>query len=295
MSTSRSPVVRKPVETITVVTPCFNSAKYIEETVESVINQRAVREGRLKLNYWVIDGGSNDGTQAILQRYADRGVLNFISEKDSGMYDALIKGFQRAQGEVCCYINAGDYYHPTAFDVVKDVFDQHAVTWLTGLSVMYNERSQVINFYLHKRFFQSLIRKGIYGRLQPHIQQESTFWRTELLDLLNHDTLRSYRYAGDFYLWHSFAARHELTIVAAQLGGFKLHPGQLSSAMDKYTAELERICGHRISAWDRFVSALDLLVAKLPSRKLLVPVGYDRVIRWDRERDLWAAPASAVK
>lgn len=292
MSTSRSPVARKPVETITVVTPCFNSVKYIEETVESVINQRAVREGRIKLNYWVIDGGSNDGTQAILQRYADQGKLNYISEKDSGMYDALIKGFQRAQGELCCYINAGDYYHLTAFDVVKEVMDAHDVSWLSGWHVMYNERSQVINFYLQKRFFRSFIRKGIYGRLQPHIQQESTFWRTELLDLLDFDKLRSFRYAGDFYLWHSFATQHELCSVAAQLGGFKLHPGQLSSAMDKYTAELERICGHKLSPWDRVTSTLDKLVAKLPSRSVLAPIGYERVIRWDRDRNLWAAPTA---
>lgn len=292
MSTSGFNVSRKPIETITVVTPCFNSAKYIEETIESVINQRAVREGRLKLNYWVIDGGSNDGTQAILQRYADRGELQFISEKDSGMYDALIKGFQRARGEVCCYINAGDYYHLTAFDVVKEVMDTHDTPWLSGWHVIYNERSQVINFYLQKRFFRSFLRKGIYGRLQPHVQQESTFWRTELLGLLDHDRLRSYRYAGDFYLWHSFAQRCDLTVVASQLGGFKLHPGQLSSALDKYTQELERICGHRISPWDRFVNALDMLAAKLPSRKVLVPLGYERVIRWDRDRNVWAFPTA---
>lgn len=292
MSTSSPPVARKPVEAITVVTPCFNSAKYIEETIESVINQRAVREGRLKLNYWVIDGGSTDGTQTILQRYADRGELSFISEKDAGMYDAIVKGFQRVKGDVCCYINAGDYYHLTAFDVVKEVMDAHDTPWLSGWHVMYNERSQVINFYLQKRFFRSFIRKGIYGRLQPHIQQESTFWRTELLDLLDFDKLRSFRYAGDFYLWHSFASRHDLTVVASQLGGFKLHPGQLSSAMDKYTAELERICGHRLSVWDRVISQLDMLAAKLPSRKVLVPIGYERVIRWDRERNLWAAPTA---
>lgn len=293
MSTSRLARPSQSIETITVVTPCFNSAKYIEETIESVINQRAVLEGRLKLNYWVIDGASNDGTQAILQRYADQGVLNFISEKDSGMYDALIKGFQRAKGEVCCYINAGDYYHLTAFDVVKEVMEGHDLPWLSGWHVMYNERSQVINFYLQKRFFRSFIRKGIYGRLQPHIQQESTFWRTELLDLLDFDRLRSYRYAGDFYLWHSFASRHELTVVASQLGGFKLHPGQLSSALDKYTQELAAICGHRISVWDRCLSALDMLTAKLPSRKVLVPLGYERVIRWDRERNVWADPAAS--
>lgn len=291
MSTPRPTSSRKPVETITVVTPCFNSVKYIEETVESVINQRAVREGRLKLNYWVIDGGSNDGTQEILQRYADRGELNFISERDSGMYDALIKGFRRAKGEVCCYINAGDYYHLTAFDVVKEVMDTHDVPWLSGWHVIYNERSQVINFYLQKRFFRSFILKGIYGRLQPHVQQESTFWRTELLDLLDLDQLRSYRYAGDFYLWHSFAKQFDLTVVASQLGGFKLHPGQLSSALDKYTQELERICGHRISVWDRVLSGLDMLAAKLPSRKVLVPLGYERVIRWDRDQNLWTLPA----
>jgi glycosyltransferase involved in cell wall biosynthesis len=290
MSTPSSTGTRRPVETITVVTPCFNSVRYIEETVDSVIHQRAVKEGRLKLNYWVIDGGSTDGTQAILQRYADQGLLHFISEKDNGMYDAIIKGLKQASGEVCCYINAGDYFHLTAFDVVKEVMDAHDVPWLSGWHIMYNDRSQVINFYLQKRFFRSFIRKGIYGRLQPHIQQESTFWRTELLELLDYDKLRSYRFAGDFYLWHSFASKHELVVVASQLGGFKLHPGQLSSAVDKYTAELAQISGHHISWWDRVVSQLDLLAAKLPSRKMLVPMGYERVIRWDRENHYWAFP-----
>lgn len=280
---------RATVKTITVITPCFNAGKYIRETIESVLNQSAIKEGRLRLNYWVIDGGSSDDTTRILDEYAGRGV-KYISERDAGMYDALAKGFEKVDGEVCCYINAGDYYHPQAFDVVKEVFDGSDVQWLTGYSVMYNERSQVINFYLHKRYFRRFIRRGIYGRFQPHIQQESTFWRSELLDLVDMSSFRKLRYAGDFMLWHGFASRHELFVVASQLGGFKVHAGQLSSAMDKYMSELESVSAHRATLVDRCLSAFDKLVAKLPSRALLVPLGYDRVIRWDRDRDVWQLP-----
>jgi len=280
---------RHAVKTITVVTPCFNAAKYIEETINSVINQSAIKEGRLKLNYWVIDGGSSDNTVEIVKQYASRGV-SYISERDAGMYDALVKGFTRAQGEVCCYINAGDYYHPQAFDVVKEVFEESDVQWLTGMAVKYNERSQVTHFYLPKRIFRRSIQRGYYGRIQPHIQQESTFWRTDLLKLVDMERLRKLRYAGDFLLWYSFSQQCELSIVYSQLGGFKVHAGQLSSAMDKYTAELEQICGTPLNWVDRLLARLDKLAVWLPSKSLLIPIGYDKVIRWDDEQQRWAAP-----
>ena len=283
------------VKTITVITPCFNAEKYIEETIHSVINQSAVKEGRLALNYWVIDGGSSDRTVEIVKRYESQGV-SLISEKDAGMYDALVKGFARAKGDACCYINAGDYFHPQAFDVVKDVFEaQPDVKWLTGMAVKYNERSQVIHFYLPKRFFRRSIRRGYYGRVQPHIQQESTFWRTELLQLVDMDKLRKLRYAGDFLLWHSFSQRHDLIIVASQLGGFKVHAGQLSSAMDKYTRELEEICGTRLGWLDRLLGKLDKLAMLMPSRSFLIPIGYDKVVRWDYKHQCWSTPGQITR
>lgn len=270
----------RPVGSIAVVTPCFNAAGLLEETIESVIGQRAVREGRVKVDYWVIDGGSTDGSVGLLERYAERGVLRFVSERDAGMYDALVKGFERVHGDVCCYLNAGDLYHPTAFDVVKEVMESHDVSWITGFQVVHNDCAQVVRMRQPPRFVRGFIRRGLYGRLLPHIQQESTFWRRELLDLVDFATLRSFRYAGDFFLWHSFAAAHDLVPVGAHLGGFRLHPGQLSSNAGAYLGELERICGHRITILDRIAAMLDRGAAKLPVEPVLVPMGYYKVIRW---------------
>jgi glycosyltransferase involved in cell wall biosynthesis len=253
--------------------------------LQSVLNQTAIKSGRLELNYWIVDGGSTDKTIDLVKGYEGRGV-SFISEPDEGMYDALFKGFRQAAGEVCCYINAGDYYHPSAFDIVADIFSTQDVCWLTGIAVVYNDRSQVVDFHLPKRYFRSFIRAGIYGRMQPHIQQESTFWRTELLELVDWSKFRSLRYAGDLFLWYSFAKEYELRVVKAYLGGFKLHAGQLSSAINKYTAEVSAICGP-VGISLRVLSLMDKVISRLPSRPILIPLGYDRVIRWDRVKCAW--------
>lgn len=271
---------------LTVITPCFNAARYLEETIESVMGQTAVLSGRIELDYWVIDGASTDGTQEIARRYADRGV-KLVSEPDRGMYDALAKGFERASGEVCCYINAGDYYHRTAFDVVADVLQDRAVDWLTGMYVIYNERSHVVLAQQPKRRSSSWIRRGYYGRVLPHIQQESTFWRTPLLQELDLGALRSYRLAGDFYLWHCFAQKHEMRIVGAYLGGFKRHAGQLSEQLQAYAQEMDLICGGPLSPLDRLAAISSQVFEKLMPRRLLIDIGYDRAIYWDYEHLRW--------
>ena len=272
----------------TVITPCFNAARYVEETIQSVLAQTAVASSRVELEYWVIDGGSSDGTQEIALRYADRGV-RLVSEPDQGMYDALAKGFERTTGDVCCYINAGDYYHRAAFDVVADVLQQSDVHWLTGMYIIYNERSQVVLAQQPKSRPRGWIRQGFYGTVLPHIQQESTFWRTALLQDIDLAALRSNRLAGDFYLWHSFARRHELHIVSSYLGGFKLHAGQLSEQRGRYAKEVAQICGQMPGRLAWVLAVGSKVFEKLMPRKLLITIGYDRAIYWDNDRQRWGA------
>ena len=269
-----------------VVTPCYNSAHYLEETIESVLNQTAFRSGRAQLDYWIIDGGSTDDTPAILEKYRALGV-NVICERDGGMYDALAKGFRRVKGEICCYINAGDYYHPNAFDVVLEVMANNSVHWLMGMYIIYNEKSQVILAQHAKRRDRVWIQKGYYGRLLPHLQQESTFWRSELLKLVDFERLIKFRFAGDFYLWHCFATKHELRSVSSYLGGFKFHAGQLSEQADRYSAEVEQICGRKINILDRASALASRILEKFSTRSFLISIGYDRSIYWDNQRQCW--------
>ena len=99
---------------ISVVTPSFNMATYLEETIASVLGN--LRPGD---EYFIIDGGSTDGSLDIIRKYEDR-ITAWISEPDHGYADAIGKGFDRARNDVLCWINAGDLYLRGAFDAARD-------------------------------------------------------------------------------------------------------------------------------------------------------------------------------
>ena len=99
---------------ISIVTPSFNSEKTIEKTILSVINQQKI----YPLQYIVVDGGSTDNTCKIVQKYADY-INIFISEPDSGAYDAMNKGINLATGEIIGVINSDDWYLKNAIKIVE--------------------------------------------------------------------------------------------------------------------------------------------------------------------------------
>ena len=105
---------------ISIVTPSFNSEKTIEKTILSVINQQKI----YPLQYIVVDGGSTDNTCKIIQKYADY-INIFISEPDSGAYDAMNKGINLATGEIIGVINSDDWYLKNAIKIVESEFDKN--------------------------------------------------------------------------------------------------------------------------------------------------------------------------
>jgi glycosyltransferase involved in cell wall biosynthesis len=231
---------------ISIVTPCYNARRYIDETIQSVITQK----GDFEIEYFIIDGGSTDGTLEIIERYAkmiDSGSfvpscqkvsLTYISEPDHGMYDALVKGFRMVTGDIIAYINSDDYYQPNAFSAVEGVFNRFPeVEWIIGMQLFYNEQGNITHTWVPYKYGRTWILKGMYGTILPFIQQESTFWRKELLNRVDVDRLKTFRFAGDFYLWHTFAHYTDLYLVKTLLGGFRTSSNQLSKQMDKYYEE----------------------------------------------------------
>ena len=224
-----------------IVTPCRNAESLIADTIRSVVNQSAVLSGRAELDYAIYDGASTDGTLAVIR---DVGAPNVsvYSASDDGMYDALARGLQHADGDWIAYLNAGDMLAERAFDTILDVAEKHDVRWITGIAARYSERGAVTYFSLPFRYRRSLMIAGQYTRRPPFflpwIQQESTFWRGSLLRLVDLGRLGGLRRAGDAYLWSCFAREADLHIVAAQLGGFRHHPEHLSDEKRIYKREV---------------------------------------------------------
>lgn len=233
---------------VTVITPVFNGGEYLRPTIDSVINQTYSN-----IEYIVVDGGSSDNTAEIVKSFG--GVSVFVSEPDRGMYDALVKGLERATGDIVCYINAGDYLYPHAAEVAVDIFKDEKILWLTGCRSVCNEQGVITNVDLPFRYKRNLIKVGAYGRGLPFIQQESTFWRSSLHECVDMEFLRDLRLAGDYYLWWCFAKRAELNVVSSPLGIFRKHVGQLSEDYERYFSEIDRFVlkGGLISKLSQFM------------------------------------------
>jgi hypothetical protein len=207
-----------PWPRISLVTPVFNSAKYIEQTILSVLSQNYPN-----LEYFIIDGGSTDGTLDIIRKYESQ-ISGWISEPDHGMYDALNKGFARTTGEVMGWISATDQYHVGGLTVVGSVFrDLPQVEWITGRATGFDESGMTV--VIHD--LPHWTRMRFLAGANRYIQQESTFWRRSLWERSGSRVDDSRRYASDFELWVRFFRHAQLYPVDALIGGFRAHGDSL--------------------------------------------------------------------
>ena len=229
-----------------VVTPVRNAADWIADTVHSVLDQTALRDRTVQLRYVIQDGDSTDGTADVARLAAD-GRATIISATDTGMYDAITHGFAEieAQGgaDWYCYLNAGDLWDTRCLEMVRHVAEHTSSSWLCGLHAYFGANGSLVHTKLPFRYRRDLLRAGAYGRGLPTVQQESTFWRADLHELIDMQELSTYAVAGDSYLWWTFAQRTEPTIIEALLGGFRYHGGHLGVSKIEYRDEIARIAG----------------------------------------------------
>jgi hypothetical protein len=204
---------------ISLVTPVYNSARYIEQTIKSVLVQNYPN-----LEYFIIDGGSTDGTLDIIRRYESQ-ISGWISEPDNGMYDALNKGFARTSGEIMGWISATDKLHTGGLFVVGSVFRDMPpdIEWITGRATWFNDEGMTIGILdlPHWSRFRFLAGANRY------IQQESTYWRRSLWEKAGSRTESSCRNGADFELWVRFFRHAKIYPVDALIGGFRVHGDSL--------------------------------------------------------------------
>jgi glycosyltransferase involved in cell wall biosynthesis len=224
----------------TVVTPILNGARFLGDTIQSVVGQ-----SEESWEYFVVDGGSTDGSLEIVQRATStESRIHLLTGRDRGMYDAIFRGIASGTGEVCYWINSDDKVMPWAFSDVLSYMASTGAQWVTGMPAFWDAAGALRRAEAPMWYSRTLLRSGLFhGRALGWVQQESTFFARALLDRVPQgrvETIRSQSLAGDFLLWIELAKLTHLHTLPTILAGFRLHDHNASANMDKYLAEISK-------------------------------------------------------
>jgi glycosyltransferase involved in cell wall biosynthesis len=189
-----------PWPRISIVTPSYNQAQFLEETVRSVLMQ-----GYPNLEYIIMDAGSTDGSVAIIKKY-ENWLAYWVSEKDGGQSQAINKGFSKATGEIYGWINSDDGYLPGALGLVAQSISHRNKTMVIGATRRLHElegsREEIDR--RHPTYDEMLYE----GRTFP---QPGVFWTKDLWDAAN--CLREELfYAMDYDVWLRMLPKAESVI-----------------------------------------------------------------------------------
>lgn len=228
---------------ISIVIPSYNQGKYIERTIRCILLQNYPN-----LELIVIDGNSTDNSLEIIKKYEEY-FKCWKSEADSGMYDALDKGFALASGDVMGWSPTGDTYESQALFQVGKAFLNQKCKWVTSSfkikcdeDLVENARYQVGTF-TKESFFSGKHFIGGCDCAKYMIQQQSTFWSKEAWLESGAYMDKTLKGAGDFELWARFFHHNfELYQIHEPIGIFMTHEGQESVAnMDNLICEQRKV------------------------------------------------------
>lgn len=161
----------------TIVTPSFNQARYVGETIASVLAQNGD-----DIEHLVLDNHSTDGTASVLEPFARDPRVTIITESDHGQADAINRGWQRARGRWLAWLNSDDLYEPGALQHVREAIAAHPdARWIVGGFRIINAQGQRVG-WLHSAYKNALLRHYSYPLLLSEniIPQMSVFIREDL-------------------------------------------------------------------------------------------------------------------
>jgi glycosyltransferase involved in cell wall biosynthesis len=230
---------------VSIVTPSFNQAKYLEETIRSVLAQDYPR-----IEYIVVDGGSTDSSLEIIRKYADR-LTWWVSEPDQGQTDAINKGFGRATGEIMAWLNSDDTYQPKAVSEAVAFLQAHPKIGLVyGDAHFINAEGQIIGkFNAQQTSYKRLRRGGVY------IPQQAAFWRADLWNQVG-PLDPSFYFAMDYDLWVRLARITEIRYTPQWWANFRLHgEGKTIAADERCWPEMLRIHRREGGSWFSWIYA----------------------------------------
>lgn len=198
---------------ITIVTPSFNQAKYLPETIESILNQ-----GYPNLEYIIIDGGSTDGSVDIIKKYESH-LAYWISEKDSGQSEAINKGFKKATGELFAWVNSDDVLFPGCLRRIAECYQENGRPDIIYANVAYiDSLGSIIRFVRVPHQSRFLFFQGVW-----HVPAPTTFFRASLFRNIG-ELNRNYHISMDLDMWmRMMKAGARVVQISEYLGAYRCH------------------------------------------------------------------------
>jgi glycosyltransferase involved in cell wall biosynthesis len=241
---------------VSVITPSFNQARYLERTIRSVLDQ-----GYENLEYIIVDGGSTDGSLDIIRGYEDR-LAGWISEPDLGQADAINKGFDMATGEFLAWLNSDDEYRPGAISQAADFLLSHPEVGMVYSRAYYiDEEGKVVAEYPAAPTDYRGLRRG-----RTTIPQQTMFFRSILWKMVGPlDT--SFYYAMDYDLWVRISELSPIAFRPEHWAHFRLQSSS-KSMREAYRCWPEMMRVHFRDGGSRF----SVLYLKYIIRRIVEPV-----------------------
>ncbi|MCL4273421.1 MAG: glycosyltransferase [Anaerolineales bacterium] len=214
---------QRPLPLVSIVTPSFNQAAYLEETIQSVLAQDYPR-----IEYIVIDGGSTDGSVGVIQKYQSS-LAFWVSEQDKGQTDAINKGFNRAKGDILAWINSDDTYNPKAVgEAVLYLMENPDVAMVYADCDFIDEQGRVIGKFASRQTDYQKLRKGYV-----HIPQQTMFFRAKYWKEVG-PLDPSFYFAMDYDLWVRIAARAPIKYLPGRTwANFRIHTSSKTNVNDE--------------------------------------------------------------
>jgi len=249
---------------ISIVTVCYNSVLTISETFDSVLNQRT-----LPYEYIVIDGGSVDGTNDIIKKYHDKFMMagvkfSSVSEKDSGLYDAMNKGLKKVTGNWIHFLNSDDYYYTK--DIISEIMEilshEKGIVYGNTNILLLNNKNKINNLY-------PKLPLSIKKYFTCPIEQPAAFYETKALENLSFDI--SYKNSADYKLWIELLSKSvkftyvDKIITTFRVGGASTNLANLYYENIRLFKELNLLAGVIIQSFKIHLIILPLLKSKAPN------------------------------
>jgi glycosyltransferase involved in cell wall biosynthesis len=272
--------------TISIVTPSFNQAQFLGQTLDSLINQHYP-----KLELMVFDGGSTDGSVELLRQYTNH-LAHWVSERDRGPAHAINKGLKLATGDIIGWVNSDDMLAADALWEVARAFAEDPNLDMVFANALYIDEQNQLHIADHGTH-----RTGLYyGEMQAlqlipaywqyihAVPQPTVFFRRRLLDISG-ALDESYHFIFDFELFWRFAWKAKMKKLERTMAFYRIHAASKTSDWNKFLIELYRFSR---PWWPR------LYTAQFRSTLRGYVVGYMRRRFGNRPRDVWFWGAAAL-